>query len=499
MPAADSDSHDAVVQQCHADPEPSIERIPPEILSKIFTILTTIDQPAKNRSQITCRRKPLGWLSVTHVCQRWRNAALEDPILWAANILVPCPLGNRWAAAFFARSKTAPLVINRDQSRLLTVTPFELAYVGENLAHTRFLRINMTGYALPSLCQPAPILQSLNITNSSGREDGLPADLLGGVSGAPALQHLRLQGFPPWSSPFLEKLVSLDTSDCGMRLVDLLARLKPLQSLEELVLRLGRAGGVADWDNVVELASLRKLHLCGTTMAARRFLDHLALPADLSVHCEVPWEEAWTITELIPLVRRCTGGQAISHICIAGNTWSDLQKKRNLEVAALLSGNAEPTVTLAIDRAPGNTSHRPHIIPYVFKAMVSKHLEQLSMHSDLFISDWVDALRGASRLSRVTLQGQSLRDFCTALDRSEDLLPALAVLTIHSVDFSPEDSSQCNTVDGILSRTFAARARAGHALDELHVVECRVPYWKLLAVQMELPETKVWSRECYDA
>ncbi|KAI0042526.1 hypothetical protein FA95DRAFT_1500023, partial [Auriscalpium vulgare] len=83
-------------------------RLPPELLAYIFALLASIDPP--ELYTLPMNGSP-GWLAATHVCQRWRRVALEDPTLWAANISVPFPLGPRWADRFLSRAQDAPLTI----------------------------------------------------------------------------------------------------------------------------------------------------------------------------------------------------------------------------------------------------------------------------------------------------------------------------------------------------------------------------------------------------
>ncbi|KAI0039928.1 hypothetical protein FA95DRAFT_1462389, partial [Auriscalpium vulgare] len=64
-----------------------VSRLPPEILSAVFSILTDIDRPRNHG-------KSLAWISITHVCRKWRDVALNNPTLWST-IILPFPLGAR--------------------------------------------------------------------------------------------------------------------------------------------------------------------------------------------------------------------------------------------------------------------------------------------------------------------------------------------------------------------------------------------------------------------
>ncbi|KAI0044497.1 hypothetical protein FA95DRAFT_1496973, partial [Auriscalpium vulgare] len=82
-------------------------RLPPEIMSRVFTILVSIDPPTRTVRPVKIR---LGWLSITHVCKRWRDIALHLPTLWA-DITFPFIFDERWAAAFSSRARDMPLTI----------------------------------------------------------------------------------------------------------------------------------------------------------------------------------------------------------------------------------------------------------------------------------------------------------------------------------------------------------------------------------------------------
>ncbi|KAG5650232.1 hypothetical protein H0H81_000245 [Sphagnurus paluster] len=75
-----------------------IHRLPPEILSTIFSYITLIHLPRTSLQWIQC---------ISHICSHWRRIALTCPSLWA-----DIPFHNpRWAREMLRRSKKAPLTI----------------------------------------------------------------------------------------------------------------------------------------------------------------------------------------------------------------------------------------------------------------------------------------------------------------------------------------------------------------------------------------------------
>ncbi|KAF8259143.1 hypothetical protein EI94DRAFT_1048760 [Lactarius quietus] len=73
-----------------------VSRLPVEILIHIFSYY-----PASDLYPHVRHRPPPPWLAVTHVCRRWRNAALCCPFLWVEIIST----NFNWAVAMLERSK----------------------------------------------------------------------------------------------------------------------------------------------------------------------------------------------------------------------------------------------------------------------------------------------------------------------------------------------------------------------------------------------------------
>lgn len=76
-----------------------ISKLPVELLSYIFSL---VRRKYRQRS-----RFDLGWVVVTHVCQRWRDIALDCPTLWVY-ISFNRP---QWVPEMTRRSKSARLDI----------------------------------------------------------------------------------------------------------------------------------------------------------------------------------------------------------------------------------------------------------------------------------------------------------------------------------------------------------------------------------------------------
>ncbi|VDB85905.1 unnamed protein product [Peniophora sp. CBMAI 1063] len=86
--------------------------LPPEIMAYIFSILVAVDSMVLEKPLLMFETgskptKSLGWVSVSHVCRRWRNICLNQSSLWTHL----CTDGRQPWDVFLERSKVASLVI----------------------------------------------------------------------------------------------------------------------------------------------------------------------------------------------------------------------------------------------------------------------------------------------------------------------------------------------------------------------------------------------------
>ncbi|KAI9058346.1 hypothetical protein FKP32DRAFT_1741521 [Trametes sanguinea] len=194
------------------------------------------------------RRLPFNVL-VSHVCERWRAVALENPLLWSHIRFVGNPPYER-ATTYLARAKEAPLTITIDRtvedddefsmSEDGDFTPEDndpdLSIIGgimdvitPHVTHWQALQIMVSFYphmhrALQALgaAGPAPMLEVLQLYHYEDTDEHLtfktpdlreqPFVLFGGV--APRLAQVALWGVHvPWSkdgAPYLAGLTDLE-------------------------------------------------------------------------------------------------------------------------------------------------------------------------------------------------------------------------------------------------------------------------------------------------
>lgn len=105
---------------------PINRRLPPEVLCSIFLQLAKGCHAAYDvyalfsptpRQIVSGLPNPSAWMTITHVCRRWRDITLNFPSLWTS-------IHNKTAEnvhTFIARSQQAPLVINEHHNDAICV------------------------------------------------------------------------------------------------------------------------------------------------------------------------------------------------------------------------------------------------------------------------------------------------------------------------------------------------------------------------------------------
>ncbi|KAI0038242.1 hypothetical protein FA95DRAFT_1613541 [Auriscalpium vulgare] len=473
----DSDSATAALNTLQDNDQIPVARPPTEVIIHIFTHLAIIDTP---------RCPSLGWLRVTHVCQRWRRVALEDPSLWEGNILCPFPFGDRWANLFFSRSQAVPLTIMKPPGSfsMTIAAPREIELFNNNITRIRVLHISTNDNNISMLCQSAPLLDTLDLTlhynpgMSHSRPPTFPDGLLGGAAGAPALRHLRLEtpGPLPWTSPLFERLISLEVvhrTSAESALADIMAALSRMPALENLVLSLFPRQADAAPIHPMALPQLRSLVLTTSIASGHHFLVRIALPATASVQCNLECEThpVTTDADLTALFRaaaECIDASAapISRI-----------RATSMGVDIWHSGDAFPFLGLDI---PNYTRLRTGLVPSVLVALASEHLEELEVDTIRAYpgeAEWAAHLQVARALRHVKVGGCAVSMFCAALIRGPtSFLPALFELLILNCAHLPVwdgyiDGMYCSPEDALV-RCLLRRAGAGNVLGVLEVAKC---------------------------
>ncbi|KAI0045716.1 hypothetical protein FA95DRAFT_96296 [Auriscalpium vulgare] len=209
---------------------PGAPRLPPEILSQIFSFAKVADPPtrvaAKNYASLPMRpvRFTLGWIVVTHVCTRWRQVALADATLWSE--LDSFNLSPAWCEKFSSiasSSTSSKLSVVVDWVSHCKKVPPTLFVALKPPANKRLRSLKLfqepgddhpcrESEVIKMLCGhergPAPLLESLTVENEAVFNFPLPLDFL--ATETPRLRSLSLfNSAISWYSPFLRHLVHL--------------------------------------------------------------------------------------------------------------------------------------------------------------------------------------------------------------------------------------------------------------------------------------------------
>ncbi|KAI0060064.1 hypothetical protein BV25DRAFT_1993101 [Artomyces pyxidatus] len=184
-----------------------IVRLPADILSSIFLWVKEMDPFYHDRPEVTM--KIPGWISLTHVCHRWREVALHDSVLWGECILLD-RLPPSWGAEILRRSGSTPLSMRANFS---LAPALEDAFDRNVVSRLRTLYLlgreretQHTLHRLQDVLQaPAPLLRTLSIRHTMPLV--LPHLF---CNKTPNLSHVYLDNcFIPWESSLLANLTCL--------------------------------------------------------------------------------------------------------------------------------------------------------------------------------------------------------------------------------------------------------------------------------------------------
>jgi hypothetical protein len=253
-------------------PLPRIHAFPNELLTAIFLLNT-------DATTTICS---------SQVCRRWRQVALEYPILWAR--MVDFELDSaEWSEELLRRSKD--LAIDVRQQTFNLIRP--IRHLGRALAQSHRWRTFMTKLDevdeafIPALSHPAPHLEVFCLCVHRSIELKLPASLF--ADDAPKLRELRLIrcGFNPSNMSIFGNLTSLSVvgTNSGVpalrpNIAKWLQVLRAAPLLEVLDIEQAVAPPTsAEALLQVTLPSLCRMHLVGSTTVCGQLLAHLDTPS----------------------------------------------------------------------------------------------------------------------------------------------------------------------------------------------------------------------------
>jgi hypothetical protein len=255
-----------------------ISDLPPEILSSIFLLNTSVDSSYAVKDAKILRDTTR---YTSQVCRQWRFLVLENPVIWSR--VIDFTHGSHlWTEELLRRAANCPLILfSRYHSLSSNILARELEHV------SRFGRYDGVfteePLVLDKFQQPAPYLEELRLRGSSSARCKLPATIFSG--NAPRLRQLWLQhcSFDD-DLPYLAQLTHLSVSKVSMRYppptkwLDILPRMKFLTDLELEVVNIGNESHAA-----VHLPNLENLALTGSLWVSSVFLSCLILKPTCSM------------------------------------------------------------------------------------------------------------------------------------------------------------------------------------------------------------------------
>lgn len=436
----------------------SMNHLPNEILSKIFTIYAAeTTEGCKSHTVTTHKGSSFSWIKIAHVCHQWRAVALGCAELWSTILFIEPELTE----LMLARSKASPIsikfnVTNRTFDKILAKV----------LAQTdRLQSIELSGAYNPLLLDKvgsttsASVLETLILMEPQGRTLQIPPSFLQG--GTPLLRHLTLRqsAIPRWSwvphSPLVTHFEVSTSFLNADKLDDLLSTLQQMPLLETLIiekffpLNPGKSGELAHSEPIT-FSSMKRVRLLNSIPIIHGLMEAIRIP-DTAV-LEVIFTGS---VEDYPTVER-----AITKIAAAwrrGNLLAtkDLRIRQIHTYVAnmLLFQSRNQNLDKAPDAIPElNISfmHPRHdvvrLIPTFTKFVVNiASLQSLRLDSvtELLENEWVDLFGWLPSLKKITLADTPFFTLCRILSRGFTpssgpaiLFPALKALALEDIDFT---------------------------------------------------------------
>jgi hypothetical protein len=182
-----------------------INRLPPEILAKIFTAFV------RDQSHQTYHDNGDGqWVRLANVCRHWKFLITGTPMLWRFPLFANVEV----AAAILARSQQSPLVIKTrgvDSPDAIELALFHLFRI--QILHVTRSDTSSFKRFLAAMDQPAPLLEALDLRYETIRPENSGITLSLALFGAdtPHLRHVHIRQLNvPWDLPLLSGLSHLE-------------------------------------------------------------------------------------------------------------------------------------------------------------------------------------------------------------------------------------------------------------------------------------------------
>jgi F-box-like len=415
-----------------------ISVLPPEILARVFRFLV-FEDPACSRGQ------NLGWIRATHVCQFWRQVALDDSSLWAT-IISGISADTKLIFEMLARARNASLIIDI----YLEGTPGQevLHMFPPHLSHTRELRLHgpsiLHSLGVQGICsREAPTLEHFElrapVNSPITFQDPDGTTLFKGQ--APRLRTFSLfHVLIPWSLiprgqlthlkiVHFEEGFTTDIPFCGYlnHLVDLLVN---CPRLEILALERCLPPQLSQYPHcqMIHLPCISRLFLVGSSLRIMKMLKMLKLPSSTRLHLRCTSKNTSSHNDhlLLSVVSTQLQGPApveLKSLCVTlGRIFHPLVVTASTSVPASRirqfhgfgdDTDEEEEFVLSFDGLRG-LSNKTDLLEGVCKLLPISNLEYLSICASRSLN-WVEMFKRCTKLALMQVIGPGTSSLVRAL------------------------------------------------------------------------------------
>lgn len=296
---------------------PTIARVPPEILLRIFQAYANVstnppDELFSETDPPACSSDILGpysWIYITHVCQHWRAVSLSFPLLWSSIVVthhIEC------MRTMLERSQRVPLDVRTAVSTRCSISrPFpikSLSLILQELHRVRSLNLSINWWMYDDVKEllqgRAPLLRALNLSTPNGACDGgwtYPSVSVNQETDLAQIEDISVRGYEfPWLDPLpFRSLKRLHVNGHGLpklAIEDVARALALMPRLVSLTLQGVFHSGHAQTlsrakPEVLTMPILEQLTLCGDSLACSTLLRLMKIPAAARITLDYSSEE----------------------------------------------------------------------------------------------------------------------------------------------------------------------------------------------------------------
>jgi hypothetical protein len=494
-------------------------RLLPEILALVFSFHAEADPTNSDKNEVipegmTLAQFRLGWVTITHVCNLWRQVALDHCTLWTHHRF---NLGLEWTTEMLRRAGGAPLSLTLSKE----VVPFppsedDAANVISQLLHrVSTLTIEdeaCTRAVLDTLTLPAPLIRSLTI--SAPRFTVLPRSLFADI--VPNLHHLFLSNaLPAWTSVALTYLKSLsitidrqtDTSNIPSY-ADLFNALHAMHDLESLCLMgcIPLGPFPCSLEQKVQLPKLRYLLLSCHVQGFRQVLEHLEFPPETTMRgtCVTDDMTGKECCDVLPLLLSYLPRPTLETLNVSWGSRFDRafhirgystshEEEISGKPSFFLEGSRCFSIGFQFKFLLWSAEQKLRILKTVFSALPTEELRVLGGKLDLGKEAWPEIFGDHQELRHVRVCSLSTLHSLLPFLCREGVYPKLVSLTLRDMDLSPKRGAAVPLIDKLksgrppkLNKVFIENCRIRQ--DLVDWMRAAVPDVEIEWDEMELPK-----------